>query len=179
VVSFVATVSVADVAKLVAPASAVCRMTPLTTIEKRRGPIVMAPALTAVKSMFDDLGQVVVAETDGQMMAFGCAAAVLSTFFEIEDTVAQWLAGTGVPPGEASLYVRSMFAGVANLALENRHISLADMALGNETPGGLNERVRASLRASGLFTRMDEVLSELASLSLAPIQASEPRSHRK
>lgn len=167
VVSFVATVSAAEIAKLVAPASAVCRMTPLTTIEKRRGPIVMTPELKSVKSLFDELGEVVVAQTEAQMMAFGCAAAVVSTLLEIEDTVARWLATTGVPPGEASLYVRSMFAGVANSALENRHIPLPAMALGNETPGGLNECVRAALSASGLFTRIDQVLSELASLSLA------------
>lgn len=168
VVSFVATVPLAEIAKLVAPASKVCRVTPLTFIEKGRGPIVMAPALASVEALFDGLGDVLVAGTEEQMMAFGCAAALLSTFFEFEHTVAQWLVAAGVTPTNASLYVRSMFSGLANAALENRSLALTAMAESNETPGGLNERVRVALRDSGMFARIEHVLSELASLSLVP-----------
>jgi pyrroline-5-carboxylate reductase len=168
VVSFVATVPLAEIAKLVAPASKICRVTPLTTIEKGRGPIVMAPALASIEALFDGLGDVLVADTEEQMMAFGCAAALLSTFFELEHTVAQWLVTAGVTPANASLYVRSMFSGVAHSALENRSLALTALADSNETPGGLNERVRVALRESGMFTRIERVLSELSSLSLVP-----------
>lgn len=167
VVSFVATVPVAEITRLVAPAFNVCRVTPLTTIKTGQGPIVMTPAIPSVKALFDGLGDVLIAENEEQMMAFGCAAAVLSTFFELEHTVAQWLLTAGVTPVDASLYVRSMFAGVACSALENRHVALTAMADGNETPGGLNEHVRAALRDAGLFARIDQALTELASLSLA------------
>lgn len=172
VVSFVATVPLAEIAKLVAPASAVCRVTPLTFIEKGRGPIVMSPALKSVEALFEGLGDVLIADTEEQMMAFGCAAALLSTFFELEHTVAQWLVTTGVSPADASLYVRSMFSGLANTALENRDVALTKMAESNETPGGLNERARLALRDSGMFTRIEDVLSKLASLSLAPSLSS-------
>jgi pyrroline-5-carboxylate reductase len=168
VVSFVATVTLAEIAKLVAPASQVCRVTPLTFIEKRRGPIVMAPALASVNTLFDGLGDVLVAETEEHMMAFGCAASLLSTFLELEHTVAQWLVATGVKPTVASQYVRSMFAGLANSAQETQNMALMTMAENNETPSGLNERVRVALRNAGMFTRVESVLSELASLSLAP-----------
>lgn len=172
IVSFVATVPLAEVTKLVSPASKVCRATPLTTIERGQGPIVMAPALAAVEALFEGLGDVLVAESEEQMMAFGCAAALLSTFFELEHTVAQWLVTVGVTPANASLYVRSMFSGIANSALVNRDLDLTALAYSNETPGGLNERVRAALRESGMFTRIENVLSELSSLSLvAPPEA--------
>jgi pyrroline-5-carboxylate reductase len=173
VVSFVATVPVAEITRLVAPAFKVCRVTPLTTIKAGQGPIVMAPGMASVKSLFDGLGDVLVAENEEQMMAFGCGAAVLSTFFQLEQTVAQWLTSAGVTAANASLYVRSMFAGAANLALASQDVALTAMADGNETPGGLNERVRASLRDAGLFTRIDRVLTELASLSLAPSSTQE------
>jgi len=168
IVSFVATVPLAKIAKLVAPASKVCRVTPLTTIEKGRGPIVMTPALDSAVALFEGLGDLLVADTDEQMMAFGCAAGLLSTFFELEHTVAQWLVATGISPASASLYVRSMFSGLANSALENRSLGLATLADRNETPGGLNEKVRVALRDSGFFTRIESVLTELSSLALVP-----------
>jgi pyrroline-5-carboxylate reductase len=174
VVSFVATVPITQIANLVAPAKMICRATPLTTIEKKRGPVVVAPANAAVEALFDGLGDVIVADTEDQMMAFGSAAAMVSTFHELEHTVAQWLSTTGVNPASASLYVRSMFAGIANSALENRNLSLSLIADSNETPGGLNERVRRSLRDAGMFTRIERTLSELSSLSLVQPTNCEP-----
>lgn len=174
VVSFVATVPVTELRRLVAPAI-VCRVTPLTTIERGRGPIVMIPGIPSVKALFEGLGDVLVAETEAEMMAFGCAAAVISTVFEFEHTVAQWLATAGVLPANASLYVRSMFSGVTSSALEKCEIGLNAMAAANETPGGLNERVRTALRDFGVFTRVEQVLTELASLSLAASSPPGPR----
>lgn len=167
VVSFVATVPLTEIASLVSPATAVCRVTPLTFIERGRGPIVMYPALSPVKQLFEGLGDVLVADNESQMGAFGCAASVLSTFYELEHSVAQWLSSTGVKQPEASLYVRSMFASLANVALDSPGQPLMALAEGNETPGGLNERVRCALREFGMFEQINHELSALASLSLA------------
>lgn len=166
VASFVATLPLAEIARMVTPAT-VCRVTPLTFIEKSRGPVVMYPALSAIEDLFDGLGEVLIAETEEQMTAFGCAASVLSTFLEIEHTVAQWLTCTGVKPEVASLYVRSMFAGLARGALENESPDLRAMVRSNETPGGLNERVRLALCEHGLFSCILKVLSDLAAVSLS------------
>lgn len=168
VVSFVATVPIDEITKMVSPASKVCRVTPLTTISNGQGPIVISPAMASVEAIFDGIGNVIVAQTEEQMMAFGCAAALLSTFLELEHTVSQWLIAKGIAPADASLYVRSMFSGVANSALNNRELALTDMAESNETPGGLNERVRVALRDYGIYSQVEKVLSELSSLSLVP-----------
>jgi len=165
VISLVATIALSEIARRAAPASQVCRATPLTTIEKGRGPIVMAPALASVQALFEGLGDIVIAQTEEQMMAFGCAAAVLSTFFELENTVAQWLSGTGVTPANASFYVRSMFSGIASDALEKQEVPLSTLAKNNETAGGLNERVRMALREAGMFARIEQVLVALSSRS--------------
>lgn len=175
VISFVATVPLDRVAQLVAPAINICRVTPLCTIEKRQGPIVMTPGLTNVKTLFKGLGDILITDTEEKMMAFGCAAAVLSTFLELQHTVAQWLIGTGVSPSSASLYVRSMFSGIANSALDNQDTALTIMTRNNETPGGLNERVRLTLQESGVFDQIQLILSELASLSLIPSSTNIPK----
>ena len=107
------------------------------------------------------------------MTAFGCAAGLLSSFFEFEHTVAQWLSAAAVPPADASLYVRSMFAAAAASGLEAGGASLHELAAAHQTEGGLNERARRGLLASGWFAEVGQALTKLSALSLG--QADDQR----
>lgn len=166
VISLVATVSLATLKQLVTPAIRVCRATPLAAIERGQGPIVITPELTEVTSLFEGLGDLLIASSEQEMMSFGCAAALISSFYQIEETLTQWLINNGACPSAASLYVRSMFASAANSALEQSPISLNEFIRNNETPGGLNERVRLALQDLGLFHSLPLILSSISSLSL-------------
>lgn len=166
VVSFVASVSRAEIATLVAPASQVCRVTPLPTFAAGRGPVVLAPALAPVLALFDGVGHLICAETEEQMMAFGCAAGLLSTFFEIEHTVANWLSAAGISSADASLYVRSMFSALAQAGLENQGSTLLELAAAHQTARGLNEHARRLLHEAGLFEQIARALTKLSSLAL-------------
>lgn len=166
VVSLVATVRCSDVAKLVAPAVRVCRVTPLTTIASRNGPIIAFPSLPEVQALFDGLGEWIAVESEEQVMALGCAAGLVSSFFEVELAVAQWLASRAVAPADASLYVRSLFAAAARNGLEHPDLSLSELVAAHQTAGGLNEHARARLQASGWFEQIDCALAELSALSL-------------
>jgi len=167
VISFVATVPAAHIAKLVAPATRVCRVTPLAMVASRRGPIVMAPALPEAEALFAGLGELVAAESEDQMMAFGSAAALLSSFFQLQQAIASWLIAGSVSPENASLYVRSMFAAASAIGLEEPSQTLSDLSSAHETPGGLNDHARKRLRANGWFDEVDCTLCELRALSLS------------
>ena len=126
----------------------------------------MSPALENVGRLFEGLGDVIHAASESQMTAFGCAAGLLSSFFEVEHAVAQWLAAAGVPSADASLYVRSMFAAAASSALEAKDASLHELASAHQTAGGLNEHARRRLLTSGWFAEVGEALTRLSTLSL-------------
>lgn len=161
VVSFLAGIPVADVAAKVAPARTVCRVTPLTTIALGLGPIVLHPVVPAVRTLFAPLGDVVEAADEAEMMALGCASGLLSTFFQVQATVAGWLERQGVPPDRASLYVRSMQRGLSETGYVDRVAGFPALVDAHETKAGLNARARSHLMDAGWFGEVETALDLL------------------
>jgi pyrroline-5-carboxylate reductase len=169
VVSFVAKLSLDELRSRVAPARNVCRVTPLPMIAEGRGPIVLFPRLDAVARLFDGCGLVIEAASEEQVMAFGCASSLMSTYFQFQNTIVDWLETRGVDAVSASGYVASMLDALAATGLANQ--GAARMALPglHETKGGMNERCRRDLMASGWFSEVTTALDALdRKLSLVP-----------
>jgi len=154
VVSFVAGISASDVAELVAPAQHVCRVTPITTIERNAGPITMFPEYPEVVGAFKGLGELITVASEQEMKLLGCSSAILSTYFEFQNTVINWAASQGVDRETASIYIRNLLSGLSAVGLHKRDDELAALPEQHQTPGGLNERVRNGLRASSWFDQL-------------------------
>jgi pyrroline-5-carboxylate reductase len=150
VVSFVTGLSLKELEAL-APRSAVCRVLPLPLIEYGKGPIVCHPAHPAMIELFSPLGDLVCVDSEEELLAFGRTSAFMSTFFELQHSLIRWLESQGMARPQASLYVRSMLAGLADTALRSSVDDHANLASHHETKGGLNERVRRHLLELGWF----------------------------
>lgn len=166
IISLVATLTLEKIIQLVHPATKVCRATPLTTIEKKQGPIVIYPALNEAKKLFKDLGTVLDVNDEEQMNAFGCAAAVTSSFFKFQHQVAKWLTDQDISEENASLYMRSLFLALSNTSFKDSNTPLSTLSLKNETKGGLNEQMRSSLDENKVFELIYANLNKLAVTSL-------------
>lgn len=166
VVSFLAKTPVARIAELVTPAQRVCRVTPLPAITEGKGPIILYPPLAEAEALFDGLGDLVAAGSEEEIMDLGCASAMLSSFFEIQLAIVSWLEQRGVPSDRASLYVRSMFAGLAGTAHGQGATPLGQLADEHETRGGLNETARLHLRQAGVFAGIGRMLDAVARKAL-------------
>lgn len=166
VVSFLAKTPVTRIAELVAPAHRVCRVTPLPAIAEQRGPIILFPPLTEVEALFDGLGDIIPAGSEDEIMDLGCASGMMSSFFRVEHALVSWLEDRGVPPAHASLYVRSMFAGLGATALERGDTTFEDLVTGHETPGGLNEHARLHLTQTGIFDAFKGALESVANKTM-------------
>jgi pyrroline-5-carboxylate reductase len=178
VVSFVAKLSIDGLRRRVAPAREVCRVIPLTMIADGKGPIVLFPRVDAVARLFDGCGLVIEPETEEQVMAFGCASAVMSTYFQFQNTVVDWLEARGVDPAAASGYVASMLDGLAATGMANQGAARLALPELHETKGGLNEHCRRDLTASGWFAAITAALDALdRKVSLLP-EAKSPGASR-
>ncbi|CAN7357288.1 NAD(P)-binding domain-containing protein [Bosea sp. LjRoot9] len=166
VASFVATVPVAEVTRLVRPAERVCRVTPLPTIALAKGPIIISPAIPDIVELFGGLGDLILTESESEIMDLGSAAGFMSTFFEIEHALVTWLTGRSVPSQHASLYIRSLLSGLADVGLQNADMELRALVESYETKGGLNEHVRLHLKTAGLFDLLRASLDSVSSQSL-------------
>jgi len=160
-VSFVAGLSIAELQAL-APEAKVCRVLPLPMISRGQGPVLYFPALPQIAELLEGMGDVVLAGSEDELKTIVGVSAFMSSYFELQQTLVGSLIGQGVPIETASLYVRSLLAGLAGTA----HLTSLDMQSAlpglHQTKGGLNERVRQHLLAAGWF---DEPLKAFAGLT--------------
>jgi pyrroline-5-carboxylate reductase len=110
-----------------------------------------------------------VAGSEQELRTLGCVSGFMSTYFELQQVLVRWLEDSDVPRSHASLYVRSMLAGLADTARRSPEELQGELPRHHETRGGLNERVRRHLRERRWFeepARAFDVLKELSRSSL-------------
>ena len=151
VVSFIAGISTKAVQELLPEPRAICRVTPLPTIARRQGPILLFPSEPAVRDLFAPLGDLIVAASEDEMAAYGFASGAMSSFFAQMQVAIDWLSEHGVPRVGARDYMMSMMSALGQTGARTTLADLADLPRRHETVGGLNEACRERLSAAGWF----------------------------
>lgn len=148
-------------APVVAPATALCQLIPLPMVSLRTGPLVMFPEVPVVERLLEECGDLVLLDDESQIIALSCASAIMSSYFELQRTVVDWLVSTGLPEQTSYDYVTSQLLG---LATEGRTTAPQDrvrLPVEHETPGGLNEQVRLALTATGTYGTLTATLARM------------------
>ncbi len=162
-VSFIAGLPIAELQAL-APSAKVCRVLPLPMIARGAGPVLYFPALPEVTALLAGMGDVLATASEADLKALVGTSAFMSSYFELQQTLVGSLVGNGIPPATASLYVRSLLAGLAGTALLEPLQTQPLLPALHQTKGGLNERVRKHLLAAGWFDEPLRAFAELESL---------------
>jgi pyrroline-5-carboxylate reductase len=161
VASFLAKTPLQEVKRRAGPDVQVCRVTPLPSIALGKGPVLLLEAPQAVAQVFNDLGDVIHVGNEAELTALGYASGLLSTYFEVQNTIISWLGNHGATAPNASLYVRSMLEGLAATGKSASEAELVDLPPTHETKGGLNERSRRRLLDLGWFGELEKTLDML------------------
>jgi pyrroline-5-carboxylate reductase len=154
VISVIATLPLAAISALVAPATRIVRAVPVPAVAERRGATAIFPPDHVAAQLFDRLGTAIEVEAAGEFDAFWTATATFSCYFAFSDAVADWLARHGVPPGKARAYVGGLFHSLAEAAVAAPEHGFASLAREYATRGGLNEQLLAYLTDRGVFAEM-------------------------
>jgi pyrroline-5-carboxylate reductase len=158
VVSFLAGTPINQLRPFVAPAARLVRVVPLPCIGLRQGPILMMPSDPTVEALFDKLGDLIVLTDEANFASASVITGLMSSHFELQNVVLDWLKTQKVPDAQAALYVRSFFAGLGAIGVAvgraGQSIDVADY----ETRGGLNEACRIQLEGAGWFGQINEAL---------------------
>lgn len=161
IASFIAGTPPSGIAPLVAPATSVCQLIPLPPITLHKGPLVVCPGVPEVLTTFRDLGDLIVLDDESRIRVLSCASAIMSTYFELQNRVIDWIADHGVAADIASRYVRSELEGLAAVGQVTPDSRRRDLPAEFQTKGGLNERVRAGLLERGWFDALPHELSDI------------------
>lgn len=169
IVSFVAGVPLATLAEL-APKSKHCRVVPLPMIARREGPILCFPPLPEAVEMLDGLGTLVVPDSEAELQALMAVSAFMSTYFELQGALTDWLETRGVAEDRGSLFVRSLFAALGTTGLAAEGEAVADLPREHETPGGMNFRVRTQLAEQNWFAGPGSAFEHVLSLKRSALK---------
>lgn len=161
IASFIAGSPPSQIQDLVSPARAIAQLIPLPAIEHRRGPLLICPGIPEVVEVFDGLGDVIVIDDETSIRAFSVASAFMSTYYEIQNTVVDWMIARGIDEATAARYVTSELDGLATVGRATSLAELHDLPAEHQTKGGLNERVRDHMLAAGAFTALRDALDDV------------------
>lgn len=153
---------------LVAPATRICQLIPLPMVALHQGPVVAFPCPNEVRELLIGCGSLIEVEREEDLIAFSCASALMSTFFQLQEEAAAWLHEVGVGAPASREYMTSLFAGLALEASIANDDEAPRLVGDHETPGGMNEQVRSALSANGAFEELRRVLSRMHRERLQP-----------
>lgn len=154
IASLIAGTPPSGIAPLVAPAARVCQLIPLPAIALRRGPLVIAPPLPEVVTALTGLGEIVELEDESLIRTLSCASAFMSTYYEMQNALIDWITAQGIDEPTASRYIRAELDGLAAVGWATPDTERRDLPHEHQTRGGLNERVRARLLEAGWFDEL-------------------------
>jgi len=161
IASFIAAMPPSRMAPLVAPATRIAQLVPLPPIALHKGPLLICPSIPEIMAAFAGLGDIVVLEDEAKIRIVSCASAIMSTYYEMQNSIIDWTVERGLDRSTSALYVRSLLEG---LAAAGRHADEADLdalPAEHQTKGGLNERVRAGLMTDDWFGQLRRQLDDI------------------
>lgn len=161
VASFIAGSPPSVIAELVSPAHRIAQLIPLPAIELSRGPLLICPNVAAIVEVFAPLGDSIVIEEESQARVFSVASAFMSTYYEMQNTVIDWMTSRGIDEATAASYVLSELDGLSAVGSATPVERLHDLPVEHETRGGLNERVRAHMSTAGAFDALGQALDDV------------------
>jgi pyrroline-5-carboxylate reductase len=160
VISVLAGVAHAELARLVAPAADITRAVPLPQVARRALVTPVYPDTAAAQALFSPLGGVLPVTEVSQFEAMSAATATVAAHVRYLAEISRWLSDQGVAPDQASRYVRSVF-GAAGQDLAARDEDFGQLTRAFATPGGLNERFSALLAADGVFDSVRRSIDDI------------------
>ena len=156
VISFMADVTMGELAGLVAPATASALMLPFPGIAQGGSPILAMGDVDLVAGLFSPANAVFPVSSPEALNAYLCAQAVLSPALAMVGEAGQWMAARGVDAQAGEAFLRGL-VGSSLLASE-----CAPMIEALNTPGGYNQRLRQHMERAGMAEALKDGLDSLS-----------------
>ena len=161
IVSFISTISLAQLKKIVKKRSKIVIAIPLPPISLGKGPVPICPPDKQVKSFFDKIGTTVEIRNERSSKNFWATSGMMAPFYEILKVLSDWLVKKGIKRNEAQKYITSLFLALSKDSVVNSKKHLKYLVSESQTPGGLNEQGVKELRRSGFYKSLEKSLNSI------------------
>ena len=161
VISFIATINLAQLKKTIGKRIKIVRAIPLPPISIKKGPVPICPPDKQVKDFFDKIGTTVEIKDERISKNFWATSSLMAPFYELLKVLTDWLVKRGVKRNEAQKYITSLFAALSIDSVNNSIKHLKYLVADSQTPKGLNEQAVKELRKVGFYKSIEKSLNNI------------------
>ena len=161
VISFIATINLAQLKKAIGKKVKIVRAIPLPPISIRKGPVPICPPDQQVKKFFNKLGTTVEIKNEKLSNNFWSVSGMMAPFYELLNTISSWLVKRGVKRDDAQKYITSLFVALSEDAVVNSRKDLKYLVKDSQTPKGLNEQGVKELRKARFYISLEKTLNSI------------------
>jgi len=161
VVSFIATINLTQLKKILGKKIKIVRAIPLPPISLKKGPVPICPPDKQVKSFFDKIGTTVEIKNEKLSKNFWATSAMMAPFYEILKVLSDWLVKRGIKRNKAQRYITSLFVALSVDSVNNSVKHLKHLVADSQTPGGLNEQAVRGLRRAKFYKNLEKSLNNV------------------
>jgi len=161
VISFIATINLAQLKKTLGSKIKIVRAIPLPPISLKKGPVPICPPDKQVKGFFDKIGTTIEIKNERLSKIFWATSAMMAPFYEILKVLSDWLVKRGIKRHEAQKYITTLFVALSVDSANNSIKHLKHLVADSQTPGGLNEQAVKGLRRAKFYRSLENSLNTI------------------
>ena len=161
IVSFISTMTLSQLKKAIKVKAKIIRAIPLPPISLRKGPVPVFPPNKKVTNFFNKLGTTVEIRNEKLSKNFWTTSGMYASFYELLNTMSNWLVKRGVKRDKAQKYITSLFVALSEDAVVNSKKDLKYLVKESQTPRGLNEQGVKELRKAGFYRSTEKTLNSI------------------
>ena len=161
IVSFISTISYAQLKKIVNKKVKIVRAIPMPPISLGKGPVPIFPPDKKVKNFFDKIGTTIEIKSEKLSQNFWAISGSMASFYELLKVLSDWLVKKRLKRNQAQKYITSLYSALAELAAVHSKKHLKYFVAESQTPGGLNWQGVNELRKSGYFKSLEKSINNI------------------
>ena len=160
VISLISTININRLKKITKNRN-ISRVIPLPFIGMRKGPIIICPKDNKLKNFFKHLGKVIELTSENKSKSFWATSSFMASFYNLLNETSNWLVSKGIKRNEAESYTKELFLALSEDAVNKNKISLNQLVVESQTPGGTNAFVLKELKKKKFYKVQQKVLNSI------------------
>ena len=161
IISFISTINLSDLKKLIKVKSTIVRAIPLPPISLKKGPVPICPPSKKVKSFFDKIGSTIEIKNEKLSTNFWATSGMMASYYNLLRTMSDWLVKKGIRRKDSQKYITSLFLALSEDAVINSQKDLKYLVQESQTPKGLNEQGLKVMSKKGVYKSVVDTLNSI------------------
>ena len=161
VVSFISTINLSELKKMIKVKSKIVRAIPLPPISLKKGPVPICPPNKKVKNFFDKIGSTIEIKNEKLSINFWSMSGMMASYYDMLRVMSGWLVKKGIKRQDAQKYITTLFLALSEDAVVNSQKELKYLVKESQTPKGLNEQGLKIMSKKGVYKSIINTLNSI------------------